>query len=65
MKSELSPASPGRHYPEDVAWSISASTRQGAQEADACMVSEYWQYGTPSPPTLVPPDPVPQPTPSR
>ncbi|MFC6222789.1 hypothetical protein ACFP2F_06005 [Hymenobacter artigasi] len=49
MESKPSPA---RHYAEDSVWSISAGTRQGAQEADACMAADDWLYAAPGP--LVP-----------
>ena len=41
--------SPDRHRAEDAAWSISAGTRQGAREADACMAPDDWLYAAPSP----------------
>lgn len=43
--------SPDRHRAEDAAWSISAGTRQGAREADACIASDEWLY---APSTLTP-----------
>ncbi|MET4072857.1 hypothetical protein [Hymenobacter sp. UYCo722] len=46
MESKLSP---GRHRAEDAAWSISAGTRQGAREADACMAADDWLYAAPGP----------------
>ncbi|WP_210521170.1 hypothetical protein [Hymenobacter terricola] len=47
--------SPDRHRAEDLAWSISGGTRQGAQEADACMAYDDWLYASPSPPAQVEP----------
>ena len=54
MESKPSP-SPNRHRAEDAAWSISAGTRQGAREADACIASDDWLYASPGP--LLPVEP--------
>ena len=51
--------SPAHYRAENVVWSISAGTRQGAQEADACMAAEDWLYTAPAP---GPPPAVPPPT---
>ena len=65
MKSELSPAIIGHHRPKNMAWSVSDSTMQDTQDADACMVPEDWQY-SPSNSLAPPPQyPVPPPKPSR
>lgn len=42
--------SPNQHRAEDAAWFISASTRQEAREADACMAADDWLYEAPPPP---------------
>ena len=41
--------SPDHHRAEDAAWSISAGTRQGAREADACIASDEWLYAPATP----------------
>ncbi len=43
---------PARHSAEDAAWAISAATRQGAQEADACLAFDGWLYAAPGPEPL-------------
>ena len=48
MSSPASPAGRGRHHAAyavgEATWSISADTRQGAQEADARMARDEWKY---------------------
>ena len=51
--------SPARQRAEDAGWSVSARTRQEAQEADACMGADDWLYEAPGPPAAAPPPPTP------
>ncbi|MDQ2793752.1 MAG: hypothetical protein M3Y12_07065 [Bacteroidota bacterium] len=67
--------SPDRRHGQDVAYEISADTRQAAQEADACMAFDDWLYESTAPasappaanrPTPTQPAATPQaPTPAR
>ncbi|MDB5236439.1 MAG: hypothetical protein JWR44_3432 [Hymenobacter sp.] len=53
MNSPSSPAGHGRHHAShaanEAAWTISADTRQCAQEADASMARDEWKYAAPTP----------------